>query len=150
MKKNEKSRGKLKRVEKNSDARIFTTRRRCHPPCPDPRALHLFPEPWTKVQGYTQDLETRLSPEQLEFIFEYILNGCGKGIESLPLQRWNEYFQIKSMKTALSTNRGIELWKKFCENQSKTFKLRCVIFLLGYTSRVIHNTVVIQTVGIHF
>ena len=76
--------------------------------CPDPSALHLFTEPWTKLQGYSQELPTQLSPEQFEFIFEYILNGCGKGIESLPLQR-NEYFQIKSMKTALSTNRGIEL-----------------------------------------
>ena len=91
-------------------------------PCPDPtlRALRLFPKPWEKLQGYSQDLAERLSPEQLEFIFEYILNGGGKGIECLPLQRWNDYFQIKSMKSALSTTRGIEPWKNFCKDRGVT------------------------------
>ena len=86
-------------------------------PCPDPKALHLFPEPWLYMQAYTQDLPSRLSPEHLEYIFEYILSG---GARLIPLERWNQYFQIKSLKTSLSTTRGLVQWKKFCEDKGVT------------------------------
>ena len=99
--------------------RIFSTRIPMTMPVafPDPSALHLFPEPWTKLQGCSQELATRLSPKQLEYIFECILSGEKRKVL---FERWNKYFQVRSMKVSLSTKKGIELWKKFCQDREVT------------------------------
>ena len=92
----------------------------CKIECPDPQAItsRLFPQYWDRSPNRNQHLSERMSPAQLEYMFEFLDRVPNHGNPETTGQMWSQYFGVSSIRSALTASiHGRGLQEQFHEEK---------------------------------